>query len=172
MKRVICFSIVVLLLVPAAVAFGQGQGKESGRDAKFVEKAAVSGAFEVEAGRLAAQRGQTEAVRQFGQGMVADHDRANAELMQVARAKGIMPPEQDPNSRHARMIDQLMNVQPADFDKTFVKMMIKEHKKDAKLFRQEANKGKDADLQAFASRTLPALEHHLAMVQGMAGKGA
>src|ERR1043166_3385270 len=53
-------------------------------DQKFVMEAAMGGLAEVEMGRLAAQKGATDEVRQFGQRMVDDHSKANEELMRVA----------------------------------------------------------------------------------------
>ena len=61
-------------------------------DHKFVMEAAMGGMAEVELGRLAAQKGATDEVRQFGQRMVDDHSKANEELMRVASSKGMTLP--------------------------------------------------------------------------------
>src|SRR4051794_35989548 len=56
----------------------------------FVKKAAQDGMTEVEVGKLALTKSQDPAVRGFAQKMVDDHSKANAELAQIAAAKGVM----------------------------------------------------------------------------------
>ena len=58
-------------------------------DKKFVKDAAIGGLTEVELGKLAAQKGSSDAVKQFGQKLVDDHTKANDELKQVASAENI-----------------------------------------------------------------------------------
>ena len=50
------------------------------QDRQFVQKAAEGGRQEVELGRLAQQRGTSDAVKQLGQRIADDHERANREL--------------------------------------------------------------------------------------------
>jgi putative membrane protein len=38
------------------------------------------------------------------------------------------------------------------------------------MFQKEADNGKNADLKAFATKTLPTLNHHLEMVKGIQKK--
>jgi putative membrane protein len=43
--------------------------------------------------------------------------------------------------------------------------MVKDHEKAVKLFSKESSSGKDAELKAFATKTLPTLQHHLEMAR-------
>ena len=52
----------------------------------------------------------------------------------------------------------------AGFDRAFTKEMQKDHKKDISMFQKQADKGKDADLKAFAAKTLPTLREHAQMI--------
>ena len=52
-----------------------------------------------------------------------------------------------------------------DFDRAYMKDMVKDHKHDVSEFKKEAKKAKDPDVQKFAQSTLPTLEEHLAMAQ-------
>src|SRR5205085_11756855 len=63
-------------------------GVSSG-DRDFMTKAAIGGMEEVQLGRLAAQKGASNDVKQFGQRMVDDHSRANSELMSLASQKSV-----------------------------------------------------------------------------------
>ena len=47
------------------------------------------------------------------------------------------------------------------FDKAYMKEMVKDHEKDVKEFQKAADKSDDADLKAWAGKTLPTLQTHL-----------
>lgn len=132
-------------------------------DHKFAMEAAMGGMAEVEMGRLAAQKGASDEVRQFGQRMVDDHSKANEELMRVASSKGMTPPTLD--AKHRAAMQKLSALSGEKFDKEYVKMMVGDHKKDVSEFQKEANRGADPDLKAFAASTLPMLQEHLRMIQ-------
>lgn len=153
---------------------GGHAGHPTGRmtaDAKFAMMAAMGGMAEVEMGRLAAQRGGSEDVRQYGQRMVDDHTRANEELMRVASAKGMTLPTA-PDPKHRAEAQKLSALAGERFDREYVKMMIKDHKKTLSEFQKEAARGADAELKAFAAATLPALQEHLRMIQRISDKMA
>jgi putative membrane protein len=140
-------------------------------DHKFAMEAAMGGLMEVELGRLAAQKGASDEVRQFGQRMVDDHSKANEELMRVASSKGLTaPPALD--AKHQAEMQKLSALSGEKFDKEYVKMMVKDHKKDVGEFQKEANGGMDADIKAFAASTLPTLREHLQMIQRINDKMA
>ena len=48
----------------------------------------------------------------------------------------------------------------AEFDRAYMHEMVEDHDTDVKKFRQEAEHANDADLKAFAQKTLPVLEQH------------
>src|SRR5215207_2061260 len=133
-------------------------------DHKFAMEAAMGGMMEVELGRVAAQKGASDEVRQFGQRMVDDHSKANEELMQVASGKGMTLPAA-PDPKHQAEMQKLSALSGEKFDKEYVKMMVKDHKKDVAAFQKEASAGADADLKSFAARALPTLQEHLQMIQ-------
>jgi putative membrane protein len=136
-------------------------------DRKFMMEAAMGGMEEVELGRIAAERGTTDAVKQFGQRMVDDHTKANEELMQIASTKGVTLPT-TLDDKHKADVAKMSNLSGAEFDRMYIKEAgVKDHNKAAKLFQREADRGKDADLKAFAAKTLPTIQEHLRMAQGM-----
>ncbi|MDQ3254563.1 MAG: DUF4142 domain-containing protein, partial [Acidobacteriota bacterium] len=57
-----------------------GQSMLSSGDRKFMMDAAMGGMTEVEAGRLAVEKGSSDAVKSIGQKIVDDHTKANDEL--------------------------------------------------------------------------------------------
>ena len=143
-----------------------GMGNMNAKDRDFVMDAAMGGMMEVELGRVAAQQGMSDAVKQFGQRMVDDHSKANTELMSLASSKGItLPTELD--AKHREHVTKLSSMTGAEFDRAYAKMMVSDHKKDVGEFEKQSTRGMDADLKAFASKTLPTLKEHLQMAQAL-----
>jgi putative membrane protein len=126
----------------------------------FVTKAAEGGMAEVELGRLASQRASDESVKQFGQRMVTDHGKANDELKQIASNKGIDIPSKLA-AKHQATMDRLSKLSGAEFDRTYMQDMVRDHREDVNEFRRESQRGTDPELKAFAAKTLPVLEEHL-----------
>jgi len=139
-----------------------GMGNMTSHDRDFIMDAAMGGLMEVELGRLATQQGASDAVKQFGQRMVDDHSKANQELMSLASSKGItLPTELD--EKHRAHMTKMSSMTGADFDREYVKIMVSDHRKDVSEFEKESTRGTDADLKAFAGKTLPTLQEHLRM---------
>jgi len=153
---------------PNATGEQAAMGNLSSEDQKFVMDAAIGGMMEVELGRWAAQKGTTEAVKQFGKRMVDDHSKANTELMSLASRKGItLPTALD--QKHQAQITKITRMTGADFDRAYIKMMLSDHKKDVSEFEKQSTKGTDADIKAFAGTTLPTLQEHLTLVEALNG---
>jgi putative membrane protein len=64
-----------------------------------------------------------------------------------------------------KMADKLSKLSGADFDRAYMKHMVDDHVKDVAMFEKEAKNGKDADLKAWANKTLPTLREHLQMAR-------
>ena len=147
----------------ASGKMGHGSGQMLA-DHKFAMEAAMGGMMEVELGRLAAQKGTSDEVRQFGQRMVDDHSKANEELMRIGSSKGMTAPAML-DAKHKAEMQKLSALSGEKFDKEYVKMMVKDHKQDVGEFQKEADRGADPDIKAFAASTLPTLREHLQMIQ-------
>lgn len=140
--------------------------KLSAGDTKFMRGAATGGMEEVELGKLAAQKASNPDVKSFGQHMVDDHSKANDQLKQLAAQKGVTLPAAMSNMQK-HDVSKLAKLSGAAFDSTYVSMMVQDHKKDVAEFQKESKSGKDSDLKSWASSTLPTLEDHLKMIEGI-----
>ena len=172
-RTVLALAIAAALAVPAGVMAQtkdqQSKGGMAAADRKFVMAAAQGGLAEVELGKLAAEKGAADAVKQFGKRMADDHGKASEELKQLAQQKGLtLPADLDP--KHKQLRDRLAKLNGADFDKAYASEMVKDHKKDVAEFKREASGAKDPDLKAWAGKTLPTLEDHLKQAQAMEGQ--
>lgn len=138
-------------------------------DSTFMRTAAVDGMAEVEHGKLAAEHAASNDVKQFGQRMVDDHGKANAELKSVAAQKNVtLPTELD--AKHKAMQAKLSKLKGAAFDSAYMAHMVSAHKEAVTLFQREAKSGKDAEVKAFAEKTLPTLQEHFKMAQDLSAK--
>lgn len=162
---------------PAAGSTGVDRGMGTGASAKpgsaaslakadgtFVKDAAAANKAEVALGNLAVSKGTSPAVKQFGQHMVTDHTKAYDELAQVASGKGVPVPT-EPTAAQKSTAAKLARMSGPAFDKEFSDVMVTDHKKTVALFKNESTNGRDADLKAWAGKTLPTLEEHLKMAQ-------
>jgi putative membrane protein len=133
----------------------------SAKDKSFMKDAAKGGMMEVDMGKMAQEKGKSAEVKKIGGRMVADHSKANAELMDIAKKKGV-----DLSKEKAKM----EKMDDANFDKQYIEMMVKDHEKDLAAFQAEAKDGSDAEVKAFASKTAEVIKKHLALVKAAQGK--
>jgi putative membrane protein len=142
------------------------QIKMKADDKEFVQDAAMGGMAEVAMGKLAAEKGSSDAVKQYGQKMVDDHTKANDELKQVASAQSMTIPDAL-DSRHQSRIDKLSKLSGAAFDKAYAKAQVKDHEEDVRAFQDEAQNGNNAAVKDFANKALPTLREHLTMAKDL-----
>jgi putative membrane protein len=132
----------------------------SSTDQTFVSEAAAAGMMEVEAGKLAAEKGTTQAIKDFGQMMVTDHSAANSELQSLAATKNAtVPSEMSESARNH--VNDMKNMTGKEFDDHFKQMMVSDHEKAVKLFEDASQNCNDPDLKTWATNTLPKLKGHL-----------
>ena len=65
---------------------------------------------------------------------------------------------------------KLQEKQGQEFDKAFMKHMVKDHEKDVKEFEEASKKAEDSDVKAFAAKTLTTLQEHLDTAKATRGK--
>jgi putative membrane protein len=153
------------LLAPASVmAAGENHGQLSSSDYKFVSEAAAGGMAEVQLGQIARDRATDPAVKEFADKMVKDHSQADQQLSQLASQKGATLPTDIP-AAEKRETDRLLKLSGAEFDRAYMKHMLRDHKTDVKEFERESKSAADPDVQSWASKTLPTLQDHLKMAE-------
>jgi putative membrane protein len=132
----------------------------SGSDKLFIRQAAIGGRAEVELGKLAQQKGNSEVVRNFGERMMNDHSKANDQLMPLAKdADASIPKEPAPEHKHIR--DELNKASGKVFDLAYLASQIQDHQKTVNLLLWEISFGQSAALTKYAADTLPTVMEHL-----------
>lgn len=130
-------------------------------DEKFLKEATEAGLTEIEAGKTGAGKATNAEVKSFAQMLVDDHAKANSELASLAAAKGVKLPT-DPSMVDKAKLKVLNLREAGSYDSHFVKAVgIDAHEKAIKLFEKVIKEGKDPEVKAFATKTLPTLQQHL-----------
>lgn len=135
-----------------------------GSDKTFLEKAAVCGMKEVSVSQSVLNNLTNPEVRAFAQMIVSDHSNANAELMMLASSKGVTLPAKD-----TAKLAERWSKKTGDLDEDYVEEMVSDHKDAVELF-EKASRSQDAEVAAFAQKTLPKMQHHLEMAKDLEKK--
>ena len=129
----------------------------------FVTNAAIGGMYEVEAGRIAAERSKNARVRALGQTMVTDHGKANDELKPIAMAANLAIPSAL-DERHKGLIDNLRGATDQDFDRVYLQQQEAAHNETIMLLETYGRMGDNDGLKGWAAKALPVVRHHAEMV--------
>ncbi len=136
----------------------------------YVNQAAASDMYEVQAGHIAADRGKRKDVREFGRQMVKDHEKLSATVMSAldnAQRKIAKPSDQLPTDKQA-MIDQLKAApRGVAFDNLYLSQQLQTHQQAWSLQKGYAVDGDDAALRQVAAQAVPVVESHLSMVKSL-----
>lgn len=157
MKSVLYFAAAAALLIGTAASANTNE---------FLRKAIKGDNSEMTLGSLAARRGVSAGVRDFGRMLERDHRAAKADAAPVARRHHIAPPStMMPEARaEQRKLERLSG---RAFDREFARYMVDDHRKDISDFEKEANSRDPADVRALARHTLPTLRKHLETAQSL-----
>ncbi|MGH6678450.1 MAG: DUF4142 domain-containing protein [Bradyrhizobium sp.] len=122
---------------------------------------------EVNMGKLAQEKGQTDRVKQFGQMLEQDHSANLQQARQVASQNGLNAPS-EPNAMQRRLYIKLKGLPDNKFDAPFARDMVRDHEKDIGKYRKEAKS--DSPLADFAKQTVPVLQKHLRAAEALTSR--
>jgi putative membrane protein len=137
----------------------------------FASKVAVANKFEIDTSQLALKYGKGEDVKKFAQQMIDDHTKAGQDFKAAVAAAKIKEPNDGLDVSHeAKYIKLRAFTTDSGFDASYVAEQLAAHQDAVELFRNYSKNGEPGPLKDFATKTLPTLEHHLTMVQGLSAK--
>ena len=142
-----------------------GHGADSMSAASFVSRAGQDGMTEVALAKVALDKSKSPGIRKFAEQMQQDHGAANSQLMSIASRKGLSAPKKL-DAEHQAMVDSLQGKSGAALDSEYAAQMKTAHGKAIDLFTQ-ASRSTDADIAAFATKTLPTLKEHQTMADDL-----
>lgn len=130
-------------------------------DAEFLTAAARANVEEIELGRLAGTKGVAGEVREFGRKMVDDHTQVNTRVKELAELKGVTLPTGP---------EEAARLEGPEFDQKYAALMVANHEKSVARYEKASKDAADADVRAFAGKTLPTIQHHLQMARDLKAK--
>ena len=157
-------SIAVLADSVALPALGPAQAAAKGE--AFLKKALGGDLAEVQMGKLAQEKGSSDAVRSFGQTLVTDHSKAQQQATETAQSLGVTAPSAPPKKAQDEKA-KLSKLSGKAFDRAFIDHMVQDHKKDIAAYTREAKLKADGKVAELASESLPTLRKHLQLAQSM-----
>lgn len=150
---------------PASDATAPGAAAPLSAADKAMAAAHASGLFEVEVGRIGAERAQNTSVKALAGHLVSEHSVANDALRGLAALRGVELPTRVSADRQAEL-DKLKSTPVPRFDEAMVQnVVIPAHQADIERFERAQQDTSDPELKAFIQRTLPVLKQHLKSAQ-------
>jgi putative membrane protein len=159
-NRLTVFFATATLTISAA----QAADSLSAGDSKFIAMVSQGGMFEVAAGKVAADQGRTQDIKDQGLTEAHDHKLVGDKLTSIASANGVKLAD-SLNPQFQKELDDLTALSGAAFDRAYLHDMTDIHAKDGAAFAMEAKAGSNADLKAFAVETHRIVVRHIGELQ-------
>jgi putative membrane protein len=161
---------LALLVLPLAqpAAHAQQPGLD---DPTIVAIFDAANTVDIETGKLAAERGASNAVRQFGAMLARDHQAVRRQGRDLAKKLGVTPtpPADQAGARaHAAAMQKLRKLQGADFDRAFLLHEEIFHREVIAAVKSTLLPAiKNPELRELVIKVAPAFQAHMEMAQNL-----
>ena len=132
----------------------------------FLADAIRGNVAEVKLGQLAAERAQSQQVREYGDMLKKDHTQALQKASSLANEIGV-PASSELTAHQQKQFESLQKLSGDEFDTTFLSQMVRDHQTEIAKFSAQAQSGSDPEVMAYAKETLPTLQAHLQHAQSI-----
>ena len=126
----------------------------------FLDKAWNINNFEIQAGREAQNKANTQEFLDYARRIVRDHTNMDNELKPIVQQDRLNVPNAL-DKEHQNLLQQLSSMTGARFEERFRTQQIDGHEKAVKLFESYAKNGQNPELKRWAQSAVPTLENHL-----------
>jgi putative membrane protein len=168
MKKLAILAVAcVLIAIPAVAQQSATRAWAAPSTANFVRKVAASDMFEIRSSRPVSRNGDADS-KPFARRMVRDHTKTSLQLKHLidsGKVLATLPTSPDPN--HRKKLSELRGLSGRAFDRAYDRAQLEAHQQAVALFRSYARNGSNTELRRWSRRTLPHLEHHLAMAKNL-----
>jgi predicted outer membrane protein len=163
--------LVLMAVITLFPAFAMAQPKSSRMsdyDQASLQHRHDVNLMEIEMGKMAQQRG-TAPVKKYAAALVKDHEKADKEVMSIAKTRGVtltehaMPANDAERASHDEMMktmDRLATLEGAAFDKEYLKAMVDGHTAELGRVTSEMARVTDTKLKAHLGKTKTTVERH------------
>jgi putative membrane protein len=156
-----------------------GQQLPALSDAQVLGKLHAANQMEMEAGGLAASRGESGKVKRYGEQLIKDHRQADDNVMAFAKRKGVdlqsvpstAAKESDEGDKEgdehtmSSSMARLRKLSGAEFDRAFLTQMVSDHDDALRMVRNARNQTHDVELRALLNKLTPVLQQHRDLAQ-------
>jgi putative membrane protein len=118
-----------------------------------------SNQMEIEAGKLAQEKGQSKGVKDYGKMLVKDHTAADKKVTSVAKQLKVELTAPSPEMKHDKL-EKARSLSGAEFDKAFTEAMVEDHKTDVQEATEARDKTTNPQLKKLLTEVVPKLEKH------------
>lgn len=136
-------------------------------DRNFVKKAMDAAMAELQMSRSAETKSANEDVKKFAQTVVSDRSDTLDELRQAAQQMNLEPPSQMSGNAE-KNYTKLNALSGAEFDDAYMKTMVKMHKDDDRLYREEAKNTTSPQLKQMMTEADGKVQDRLKQAQPIA----
>ncbi len=140
-------------------------------DANILALLDEANAADSSAGAVAATKGTSSAVRDFGKRMMRDHHQLRAEGQTLAKRLNITPapPSDDPVAPAAQKEMDTLNstAKGKDFDKAYIDDEADVHRAVLDLATKAASQTQNAELKNLIQKAAPAIQAHLTLAESI-----
>lgn len=145
----------------------------SAKDKTYLKTAAQSDMAEMKMAQLALQKSSNEDIKNYANQMMTDHQKTTDAAKPVAEKAGLSMPT-DVNAMEKSACSKLEGLSGAQFDRTYVRINVKAHKKLLKEGKAEAASTQNSDMKTLTSMQEPIITEHTQkaeeLVKKMGGK--
>jgi putative membrane protein len=165
-------TMVLSLVTAAAVAFIPVTGAHSAEQAAkpsaqaFLMKASEMCHAEMTLGQLAADRGTSKRVREFGVQMKDAHKQINEGVQRLA-SKHDVKLSSEPNDEHKQKIKELSSLSGHAFDREYLQYILWDQQKEVNEFEEAMQTLEDPDVLRWTHMTLPRLRSYVEEARGV-----
>jgi putative membrane protein len=170
--RIIPLLVIALIVIALALTARADETDEpalSDQELRAFAQVHAVNDLEIRVGKLAVGRGSPP-VEAYAKHLIADHEKADAELMALAREHGadvpafapVAPADQAAATIDAVQADVLASLSGSTFDRTYLTMMVEDHTRELAKLDDELGKRGDADAMALLARARPMVARHAA----------
>ncbi len=116
--------------------------------------------FEIELAKIAQEKSQTAAVKDFAQRMITDHQNADKKVVETAKIQGVELRDFQASEHEKSLMDQLNKLEGAQLDEAYLSNAHSEHRMLVELLERMRTDSKDTHMKTLLDGLLPTFRDH------------
>jgi putative membrane protein len=132
----------------------------------FVFIAASGSMMEIELGKLAQERSESERIKDLGERMVRDHSIASDELKDIAQRNHIQLPD-SMLGKHIEYVKKLSQLSGSEFDEAYTDFLLEDHKENKEKFEGASEDYENQEVRSWVRKHLRTLQQHEELVKSI-----